>query len=931
MPHRGNPHPLPGQARAIVGRDGELAVIEAFLDGTAPAALVLEGPAGIGKTTLWQAGIAGARERGRKVLVSRPLESDAGISFAGLRDLFGELFEEVANELPEPQERALATALLRERANSDPVEPGAVNAAVRGALRSAGREHPLMLAIDDLQWLDGPSANALRHAGRRLGGENVLILATRRSIPQGQRSADLGLAPEDVERIAVGPLDVEQIREVAGELGRHLPVPVLRRIADLSGGNPFYALELCRASEGAADRLDALAKGETLGPLAGDRIAALPEATLEALGLVASHAHPTSSTVAAVLEDEKALDPAFGAGVLEEDEGLLRFTHPLLAAAAYAALSPRQQREAHARLAAVATDPEEQARHLAVSTSAPNEEVAATLDAGAEAAERRGAPAVAADLLERAAALTPTEDPGATAKRRVRAAWLHIRAGDKRRGTEICAGLVKELPPGAARAEALSILAIAGVDLPAAEAVACGRRAVEESGTDPELRVGCLLSLANVMITVNDWRGIGEVTREAVDLARRAASADSLTAALGVAGGNEAFRSPGGGRELLREAVARAGERLIPTAYDCPSVHLGRTHLWCDELDEARDTLERMRLLASEAGDEYGTAGIGVHLVEVEVRAGNLARAREVAEEDLAVLEQGEPDQELGYAIYGRALVAAHEGDADLARELTARGLEMAAAVEDEAGPMEHRCVLGFLEMSLGNPDAALAQIEHLPELLERIGIGEPGVLICHADAIEALIAVGRTDEAETRLVAWEELGRETERPRLLATAARARGLLAAGRGEREQAFAAFDEALGHHASFPVPIERGRTLHALGVARRRAGQRRAARATLNEALDRFREIGAGLWADRARAELGRLGGRAPAGDELTPTERRVAELVAAGATNKEVASTLFVSVRTVESNLTRIYSKLGVRSRAELASRGVPPHDESSV
>ena len=205
-----------------------------------------------------------------------------------------------------------------------------------------------------------------------------------------------------------------------------------------------------------------------------------------------------------------------------------------------------------------------------------------------------------------------------------------------------------------------------------------------------------------------------------------------------------------------------------------------------------------------------------------------------------------------------------------------------------------------------------------------------PGAFLSEGDAIEALIGTGRIEEAEARLEAWEELGREIERPRVLATAARARGLLAADHGDLDRAIASLEEALGHHDCFPVPIERGRTLVALGSAYRRAGQRRQARATLEEALELFERIGARIWADRARGELGRLGGRAPSGDQLTPTERRVAELVAEGRTNKDVAAALFVTVRTVESNLTRIYSKLGIHSRTELAARGLPSEDEPS-
>ena len=258
----------------------------------------------------------------------------------------------------------------------------------------------------------------------------------------------------------------------------------------------------------------------------------------------------------------------------------------------------------------------------------------------------------------------------------------------------------------------------------------------------------------------------------------------------------------------------------------------------------------------------------------------------------------------------------------------------MTEELGDEVFAILHHCVLGFLELSLGNPGEALSHLEPLPARLERLGIREPrepGAFLSEEDAIEALIGAGRIEEAEARLEAWEELGREIERPRVLATAARARGLLAADRGDLDGAIASLEEALGHHDGFPVPIERGRTLVALG------SRIQASRATPQRSRDPeggagvFEQIGARIWADRARAELGRLGGRAPSGDELTPTERRVAELVAEGRTNKDVAAALFVTVRTVESNLTRVYGKLGVRSRTELAAREARANDESSA
>ena len=383
MAHRGNPHSLP-DAGSVVGRDAELAEIDEFLTQTPPpAALVLAGPAGIGKTTLWQAGVSAAREADHRVLVSRPLDSDATVSLAGLSDLLEGVADEVAYELPGPQENALNAALLREGDARAPPDPGALNAAVRGVLHAAAAARPLLVAIDDLQWLDRPSMDALRHAMRRLDEDEVRLLVGERETTQSA-SPNLGLSSERVNRVDVGPLDLDEIRElIARQLGRHLPRPVLRRIAELSGGNPFYALELCRSSDGESEQATGFAKGEDLQRLVGHRLSELPQDTRDALGTVAALARPSGAVVGQVLDDEAALDPAFRAGVLAEDGELFRFAHPLLAAAAYAALPPRRRREAHARLAAIVDDPEERARHLAAATVAPDAAVAAALDAGA--------------------------------------------------------------------------------------------------------------------------------------------------------------------------------------------------------------------------------------------------------------------------------------------------------------------------------------------------------------------------------------------------------------------------------------------------------------------------------------------------------------------------------------------------------------------
>jgi DNA-binding CsgD family transcriptional regulator len=225
------------------------------------------------------------------------------------------------------------------------------------------------------------------------------------------------------------------------------------------------------------------------------------------------------------------------------------------------------------------------------------------------------------------------------------------------------------------------------------------------------------------------------------------------------------------------------------------------------------------------------------------------------------------------------------------------------------------------LALSLGDARDAERQLAPLVEVIWRAGIREPGFMRAVPDEVEALIMLDESARALVLLDPFEREARRLDRAWALAAAARCRAMLAAADGRLEEAERAFAESLGHHERLGEPFDLARTLLAQGVVQRRAKQRRAARETLQRALALFEELGAAIWAERARAELARIGGRAPSAGELTPMERRVADLVAAGRSNREIAAELVVTARTVETHLSRIYRKLGLRSRTELAAR----------
>jgi DNA-binding CsgD family transcriptional regulator len=892
----------------LVGREAELQAIQDALAMPAPHGLLLGGEAGIGKTALWEVGITQAADRGMRVLVARPAEAEQKLSHAALGDLLAPLIDGLPDDFPAPQRRALDVALLRTAAEPGPLDPRAVGAATLGALRAATASGPLLVALDDVQWLDPASTAAVRFALRRLGaGEQVLVLATWRTGERRARPLDLGLPDERLTRIAVGPLGTRALKQVVrGRLGESVRPQALARLSEIAGGNPYFALELGHAALRQEDGAD-VPLPEAISAALHDRLSALPKKTRDALGAVAAMAQPTAASVSALL-DPGSIDPAFDAGILREQGDIIRFDHPLLAEAAYRRVPPARRRALHEGLAEVTTDAEERARHLAAAITAPDAGVAAAIQEGAEAAAGRGAPSAAGELLEASARLEPNPDPAA--RRRIVAIGHYMLAGEGDRATALGRALVDQLTPGPLRSRALTALAQQNGE--PAEMIDLVRLAAEEAGDDREALIEALFWEAYLL----EFAGRGEEGYDAILRARELCGPDDArTQRVMVATAYAYFAHMRGdprARELLREAAELEGDDLIPNAAWGAGTMLARTLFYADEFEPARATLEDRHRRAMELGDDESRISLAVFLSALGLRAGDMEAALRYADEAVALQ---------GSVSAARALVAAYMGDVELARGWAEKGLATNEARGDTVLAFANRAVLAFLEFSLGDNAASVNRIQPIVERFLAGDAGDPALRhnIGIPDAIEALVALGRLAEAEELLGAWEDLGERFDRRRVYATAARCRAVLAAARGDVEEALRRAETALEHHRDLPVPFERARTLIVLGTLHRRARHKAAARAALEEALQILEGMGVPLWADRARAELGRIGGRAAA-DGLTPTEQRVADLVAEGRSNKEVAAELFVSVRTVEANLTRVYAKLGVRSRSELAA-----------
>ena len=530
---------------ALIDRESERRQIESFLDGggSGTRALLLSGVAGIGKTTLWQAALEGAGERGYRIITTRPTEAEARLPLAGLNDLFGELVEVAQGVLPPPQQAAIDVALMRADVGDEPIQPLALSLAVLELVRVATQERPLALAMDDVQWLDDSTAGVLRFALRRLEQEPVIVIATERSSTDATLpDAVADLSPERVTRVSVSPLGPEATDRLLDEsLGLRLAPTVLRRVHRMSGGNPFYALEVgrvvqARRREQAADEI---ALPDSLTGLLRERLASLTPDARAVLVHAAALSQPTAPLLEAALGVEPArsgLAAAEATAMLTVAGDHIRFTHPLLAAEAYGELDETERRDVHRRLAAVVAEPEELARHLALATSGPDPDVAAALDAAASHAASRGAPDAAAELAELAARLTTNTD--AERARRMAAAGRHrLMAGDVERSRELLERALEE--PAAARgvARAELLFRLAGVrqlldDFEASDAL--GQEALRHAADDVALTVQVKLLLAGVaFITGRRWKAGAKHASEAMRLADAAGDPRLVATAIG--------------------------------------------------------------------------------------------------------------------------------------------------------------------------------------------------------------------------------------------------------------------------------------------------------------------------------------------------------------------------------------------------------------
>lgn len=903
----------------VVGRDVELALVGRFLDGLAaePGALLIEGEAGVGKTTIWVAAIGQAESRGIRVLQARAAETEVQLAYAALADLVGADFDAAPRALPPIQQRALAAALLR--AESDElVQPRTIATAFVGLLASIAEAAVVLVAVDDVQWLDPASSAALAFAIRRLP-DRVGLLLTRRGDPLDPPPLGLERAlPESrLERLVPRPLSLGALHHLLHDrLGSAPSRPALARLAEASGGNPFLALEIARALGGDWSSLAGggpLPVPRDLQALASERVGKLSARGREASLAAAALSRPTRDSIlrAVAAEDDSGagLLDAEEAGVLTTEGGRVRFTHPLLASAIYGAASPERRRLLHARLSDVVGDPEERARHLALSTTEPGEAVAAELERAATRAATRGAQQAASELYAGARRLTPESLTDELARREFGHATALRALGDLG-GSRALAEDAARRASGPLRARALLLLGDTAWIGGYPGAIAQLELALESAEGDPGLLAQIHAKLVNVSVAL-DPAGLlarARAAAETIDPERDPAPAASVYLDLVWA---ETLRGHGEQPELLerwRECEERAGP-------DAPKSLFALIYFWCvDDFEAARVRYAMEERWYRERGEDVWRAERLAHLSRGELAAGNWDAAEKGVEEACDTIAQLEGAGPWAALVRIRGIVDAHRGR--LERALATYHTERAGILWWEALRLSG---LALVEYAAGNHAEVDRTLMRMRELVDSVGVRDFLPDRSEPIHVESLVALGEGERARAELERLEERGRTFPRLWINVALPRARALVLAAEGDVSGALAALDE-LDLDAAAKLPFELGRAQLVRGRLLRRTKQKRAAADTLREALATFERLGAPAWEAQTRAELDRVGlRRSP--DELTATERRVAELAAEGLTNREVASKAYMSPKTVQANLTRIYRKLGIRSRAELGAR----------
>lgn len=892
----------------LIGREWETGAARDWMGllGSGPAALLISGEAGIGKTSLWSAAVDLAREAGARVLVSRPAEAEMPMGYAALGDLLEPVTETVLEGLTEPLAAALGGALLLRRSEG-PAEALVVARAVLAALRLLAGPAPVVVAVDDAQWLDPATSRALAFAARRLTGDRVGFAVSVR---------DGHTEPIDCTRafgarmvpVAVRPLGVGATAHLLRtRVDPHTPRHAVQRIHERSGGNPFYSLQLA----GSPDT-------ERLPPSLRTVVMARLDAVDPAANDVVEQATVVGPSPVSAFADEAGLDAALADGVLVTDQDEVRFAHPILAAAVYERLGPARRRALHARAADASPGLEEKARHLALAADGPDAVAAELIEAAARLAGSRGAPESATDLAAHAVRLTPDPDQATRLRRLADLADYRLIAGDEPAAREAVELVLAGGASGTVRVRALLHAALLAQD--ARTAVSQLELASSEPMDDPRLAARTLSQLAWQR---GAWLGdIAPAYAEsvaAVALAERLGDPSVLVSTLTTAGLLGTFADDPQAEVHFERALDLVGELDRPVGDHTPRIAYAHLCWWRGDWARAAALLDAERADADRRGDEGLLTQLDIFGAEFAIRRGQWA----VADGLLATALGEARDYWRVVALVRRAILRGRRGDpaaTEDAAEIDATPFAAADPVIAAAADFARGLGMGHdgPAGAAGHADAVAELMLRLPRAANATSARAVEYAVFVPETVGALVEAGRSHDARSLLDDLEKRGGQ-----LGAWGAAAldlcRGLLLGGDGDSAAALAALTTARAAFDGLDAPWELALSLLAEGRALRRLGRRRDAGVLLERAADVFDRLGAEPARQRALDELARARPRPRQDNAPTAAERRVAALVSSGLTNREVAARLSTSVATVEAHLTRVYSKVGVRSRTQLA------------
>ncbi|RSN79259.1 helix-turn-helix transcriptional regulator [Streptomyces sp. WAC 05379] len=892
--------------------------------------VLLHGPAGIGKSTVLRALAGECGATARTVLRCSPTESESHLPFLALADLLGLVLDEVSDRLPAAQLTALEAALTGRGESTLQRDGLALRLAVLSALRALADTGPVLVVADDLQWLDPASAELLGFAARRLGDTPVRMLFAVRTDGE-EYDRHLRASPPDTLAVRLGPLSRAQMSTLLENRGyTGLPRSTVRDIHRTSGGNALFALELGRAlAENATPPRpgEPLPVPTSLRALVLNRLEMLSDQARRTLLVASAGARPTLALLHAAGRDDAEAETAQAAelGLLAtEPEGpAVRFAHPMISAALYAEAPAQERRAAHAALSTAASDPIERARHLALATTGTDPEVAARLAEAAALARDRGAPSVAAQLSLLAARHTPADGTPSPDALRLAATEDAITAGELDLARDIAREVLARTAVPAERVRAwIAVIETAGHAMTEVDSIF--PQALADAGEDPKLLALVHYQLTwRALLVEGDFDEAREEAGYAAELAARAGDRYTELLALALKAQIETLMGHPDAPATIRRALEEPQDPRVACHHNGAGYSRFRWLIMSDQLPEARAAVTALLREVRRHGWVESEVHFLRGVAETELHSGHCGRALDLARESLR-LARDTGIGEVASAVL-TSLAEAAGGEVERALTLAREAMEHAEEDGDQMYVSRALAALGHAQLVAGDTEAAVRSLRRVREVEQGLGITDPARGRWHGDLAEALVRGGEIAEAQDVIDVTREQALRLDRESVLAVLDRAQALVRAARGDRDAAVAQLTSAQDRLGKLGYGLEEARAAFAL--AQLRAGA--AGPTSYDEPARLFRRCRALPWLRRVEAAAA-VGAVEPAPapvvaadgldglDGLASMERQVAALVMEGATNREIAARLFISVKTVEATLTRVYRKLGIRSRVDI-------------